>query len=85
MISPYHPELYTWLRVVKIRLALVVNFGLTFRVLPWMRKMSATSGLLLRFIFISALLLQIEIIKRAFKLDKPFRDDVKVYGGCFYG
>jgi len=33
----------------------------------------------------SALLLQIEIIKRAFKLDKPFRDDVKVYGGCFYG
>ena len=31
MISPYHPELYTWLRVVKIRLAQVVNFRLTFR------------------------------------------------------
>ena len=30
MISPYHPELYTWLRVVKIRLAQVVNFRLTF-------------------------------------------------------
>ena len=32
MISPYHPELYTWLRVVKIRLAQVVNFRLTFRI-----------------------------------------------------
>jgi hypothetical protein len=31
MISPYHPELYTWLRVVKIRLAQVVNFRLSFR------------------------------------------------------
>jgi hypothetical protein len=36
-------------------------------------------------VFISALLFQIKVIKRAFKLDKPFRDDVKVYGGCFYG
>jgi hypothetical protein len=25
------------------------------------------------------------MIKRAVKLDKPLRDDVKVYGGCFYG
>ena len=25
------------------------------------------------------------MIKRAFKLDKPFRGDVKVYGGGFYG
>jgi hypothetical protein len=24
------------------------------------------------------------MIQRAFKLDKPFGDDVKVYGGCFY-
>jgi hypothetical protein len=45
--------------------------------------MSATSGLSVLFIF--ALLFQIQMIKRAFKLDEPFRDDVKVYGGCFYG
>jgi hypothetical protein len=25
------------------------------------------------------------MIKRAFQFDKPFGDDVKVYGGCFYG
>jgi hypothetical protein len=25
------------------------------------------------------------MIQRAFKLDKPFGDDVKVYGSCFYG
>jgi hypothetical protein len=24
------------------------------------------------------------MIQRAFKLDKSFGDDVKVYGGCFY-
>jgi hypothetical protein len=24
------------------------------------------------------------MIKRAFEFDKPFGDDVKVYGGCFY-
>jgi hypothetical protein len=24
------------------------------------------------------------MIKRAFEFAKPFRDDVKVYGGCFY-
>jgi hypothetical protein len=24
------------------------------------------------------------MIQRTFKLDKPFGDDVKIYGGCFY-
>jgi hypothetical protein len=46
--------------------------------------MSATSGLLSS-LFICAPLFQIQMIKRAFKLNKPFGDDVKVYGGCFYG
>ena len=44
--------------------------------------MSATSGLLSS-LFICAPLIQ--IIKRTFKLYEPFGDDVKVYGGCFYG
>ena len=41
MISPYHPELYTWLRVVKIRLAQLVNFRLTFREELYNRKRTA--------------------------------------------
>jgi hypothetical protein len=46
--------------------------------------MSATSGLLSS-LFICAPLIQIQIIKRTFKLYEPFRDDVKIYGSGFYG
>lgn len=46
--------------------------------------MSATSGVLSS-LFICAPLIQIQIIKGTFKLDKPFGDDVKVYGRSFYG